>query len=258
MVSNEITILVALLTGGLLITLIEVIHLNNLQSGRFHTIMKPFMSKLTGYVRFINLIQSAICFNKENEEGGDNARQLHNLLKSITKKATIKIVSGEELKVSQFTAKGLHGFCEDTISNVWYYISNKNQFVEPYLEWDASMASMYDQNIRKEIVKIKKEYGERNIDLDLIADISGDFYTEIYSPISDTFYSFEYWQKISKRFTGLSFLALLFLIICILVMCYLGTTFPFWLHIAITSINVVIFILLLLKMIRIHYMNLEG
>ena len=66
-IDNIISILSTLLTGGVLIILIETLHLSNVISDRFYAKMKPFENSFVSYINFVKLMESNIVYKKKEE-----------------------------------------------------------------------------------------------------------------------------------------------------------------------------------------------
>ena len=115
------------------------------------------------------------------------------------------IMSGQDYPVSKFSAIQLDGICDD-INNVWYYWDRKHNYIIDYCSYDTRKAEQFctlGKECLKEVFPLK--YNEQAFSLNLISDVSGTFFTEIYQPIQHVPYEYEYWCRQEKIFQATTF-----------------------------------------------------
>ena len=110
------------------------------------------------------------------------------------------ITSGQDYPPSKFSASQLQRLCED-INNVWYYWDNKRNYMIDYCTYDSDRANRFCTLGRDYLREVfPNKYDEQDISLDLISDVSGTFYTEVYEPIQNVPFDYEHWCKQEKTF----------------------------------------------------------
>lgn len=244
-----ITLLTTLLAGGMLVVLVENLHISSTLTDRFYNKMQPFMHKLTCYVRFVDRFKNGIKYIDPSQE---YVAKLQSTINQIEKLATAYIISGKDLVMSQFSADSLDKFCESVINNVWYLLSEKYNMVIPYISYDNVSNSHNEKIIRKEIAGIKSEYDNETIDLPLLEMVSGEFFTDIYMPINQVFYEFEYWEKMSKRIIHHSVIAIAFTLCSIIAIICLGIHVCFCFNIVVCIMCSGLYLVILFEIINMY------
>lgn len=217
-VSIDVTILTALLTGGFLMLFIENRHIGANVDDRYHFIMKPFMHKLSNYLKFISSAKAYYSINQGDKE--EYVYKFKSLLDYMGHLAYPCIMSGQDYPYSKFTAKELEQL-SDNINRIWYYWDDKHNYMKGHYIYETEKAekfATFGHEYLKEV--FPSDFKDRVFTLELISDVSGKFYTDIWEPIQDVPFQYEYWQKKDRKFKILSlstiFLSLLTLAIVLL------------------------------------------
>ena len=103
------------------------------------------------------------------------------------------ITSGGDYGIGYFTATELNEICLK-INNIWYYCDKMNPCE---LSWED--LGGIDDYISKELKKIFPHYVSISRDVNLVSNVSGEFYTDIYQPIEYETYKHETYIKHFKR-----------------------------------------------------------
>lgn len=238
-----VTLLTSLLTGGVLMLLFEMLHINTMLTNRFYGKIQPFLFHLTSYVRFVGWFRNDMQYIEEEQE---YVKELKKMIKEICSYDTLDIISGKNLRLSQFTAQQLENLCE-CINKVWYLMSEKYNYVIPNISFDPNRHN--EMFIRKSLEGIKDEYKNVNIDLFLLAKVSGEFYTDIYMAVESVFYEYEYWIKLMKSLKQLSFTILTLILVSILLISFAGTCICFGVYVTLAIIDCIAFCYLLWRTI---------
>lgn len=205
-VSIIIPIIVALLTGGFIILFLENQHVGASVIERYHFIMQPFMHRLSNYFKFLS--SAKVYFSIKKGTKKDEAEYVFafkDLMDKLSHLAHPCIMSGQDYPTSKFTAKQLENICEE-INNVWYYWDRKHNYMIDYCSYDTRKAGQFctlGKECLKEVFPLK--YNEQAFSLNLISDVSGTFFTEIYQPIQHVPYEYEYWCRQEKIFQATTF-----------------------------------------------------
>lgn len=236
-----VSVLTALFAGGFLMLTIENLHLSSAILDRYYSIMKPFYHKLTNYIKLMSHIRHHIRYDKTKSE---YIEMLEGLIKQITIDGSSLIESGLDIQIDKYKASELDDLCENRINNVWYLISEKRNYVAKGLYFNEHDVN----NVAYEyLTEITNKYKGKTINLELIADLSGYFYTDIYQPIHNIPYEYEYWQSIEKKFKNTNIVSMSFNLVSILVLAFGG----FYLNkldiagitmVGITIVNVLLFV----------------
>lgn len=204
-VSIIVSIIVALLTGGFIILFLENQHVGANVIERYHFVMKPFMHRLSNYFKF--LFSAKVYFSIKRGIKKDEAEyvfKFNDLMDRLGHYAHPCVMSGQDYPVSKFTAKQLDDICVD-INNVWYYWDRKRNYMIDYCTYDSYKAELFGKFDREYLNEVfPHKYDKMNLSLDLISDVSGTFYTEIYQPIQNVPSEYEYWCKEEEKFKELT------------------------------------------------------
>ncbi|MBR5852334.1 MAG: hypothetical protein IKY73_07425 [Bacteroidaceae bacterium] len=241
-ISDVITILSTLLTGGILIILIETLHLNNVIADRFYNKIKPFESRLISYINFVKLMESSISYEKDESGYTDTLKGLIHKIATIDNNKPI---------YHSFTACTLDDLCEKTINGVWYYLSEKSQYVMPYicLHNDYLIRS---EDIKEQLYNISPKYKQYEPSLETLMNVSGDFYINIYRPINNAFFEYEYCQKIMKRANIVSTIYITAITFCLLFVLLFGITINIYVSYILVVCFSLCFLCLIYKFIKIY------
>lgn len=223
-VSIIMSIIVALLTGGFIILFLENQHVGANVIERYHFVMKPFMHRLSNYFKFLS--SAKVYFSIKKGTMTDEAEyvfKFNDLMDRLGHYAHPCIMSGQDYPVSKFTAKQLDDICAD-INNVWYYWDRKRNYMIDYCTYDSYKAELFGKFDREYLNEVfPHKCDKMNLSLDLISDVSGTFYTEIYQPIQNVPSEYEYWCKEEEKFKNLTLVTIglsLFTLIVILLLRY--------------------------------------
>ena len=184
-----LAILTSIITGGFVLVLVEIGNRKNRENDRHEQIMRPFMHKLSAYFRFISWCRSRIIFPKPLN---DYEKFFKRLVEEIGNYGGRAITSGGDYGMGYFTAKQLDDLASD-INNIWYWHDKMNPC---RLTWDGRMGGDF---IQKELREVNPIYLGLPEDVNLVAKVSGEFYTDIYQPIEYETYRHEAYIKQYKR-----------------------------------------------------------
>lgn len=187
-----LSILTSIITGGFILVFVEIGNRKNRESDRYDQKMLPFMHKLSSYFRFLNWCSHRIEYPKQMTE---YEREFKSLVTEIGGYGGRAITSGCDYEVGYFTAEKLNNICL-SINNIWYYHDKMNPC---RLAWDDRRFD--DQFIAKELKEFFPNYLSHTRDVNLVSQISGDFYTDIYQPIEFETYKHEAYVEHFKRQT---------------------------------------------------------
>ncbi|OJV45022.1 MAG: hypothetical protein BGO29_11125 [Bacteroidales bacterium 36-12] len=197
-----ISILAALLTGGFLVIFIESQKVAGSVTDRFHFVMNPFFHSFSSYVKFISSFRA--CFTFKITKDSDYIKRLKDDVEKVAGLGGKAIISGQDYPADYFTAKELDSICK-TINNIWYLIDGKHNYIDKYLDFDSRHAQMLSGQTKDYLESISPKYKDMPLTKDMLAKVSGDFYVDIYQPIQDVLFQYEFWQKKENRFKWLAF-----------------------------------------------------
>lgn len=189
-----LAILTSIITGGFVLVFVEIGNRKNRENDKHDQIMSPFMHKLSAYFRYISWSSSHIIYPKPLEGYEEDFK---NLIKEIGGYGGRAITSGGDYGIDYFTAEKLYRIAFD-INNIWYFHDKMHPC---RLTWDNRTHS--DEYISKELKEINPIYLKDVISVDLVAKVSGEFYTDVYQPIENETYKHEAYQEHYKRQTTL-------------------------------------------------------
>lgn len=205
-VSIIVSIITALLTGGFIILFLDNQHVGATVIERYHFVMQPFMHRLSNYFKFLSSATTYFSITKgTKKDEAEYVFKFNDLMDKLGHYAYPCIMSGQDYPTSKFTAKQLENICND-INNVWYYWDRKHNYMIDYCSYDTRKAEQFctlGKECLKEVFPLK--YNEQAFSLNLISDVSGTFFTEIYQPIQHVPYEYEYWCKQEKIFQATTF-----------------------------------------------------
>ena len=195
---------------------------------RFQGIMKPFYHKLSNYMKLVSSFRSAIIIN--TTKGDDRIKGLKQDIDNFS-----RLCVAYDLPTGYYKGKDLENLCK-RINNVWYLISHKKGYTKEFVSLDTHCLSIVEGRARKYLAEVDCKYENETLDLDTFAQVSGDFYSGLFTPIERITYEYEYWQKKEKQYKILSLsslvvtLASMLLIILIPCLCQ-------WFVIALTLLS---------------------
>lgn len=182
-----LTVLTSIITGGLVLVFVEIGNRKNRENDRYDQIMSPFMHKLSSYFRFMSWSSSYIIYQKPLNGYEEDFKKLVDKMARYGGRAT---VSGGDYGVEYFTADELYQIASE-INNIWYYHDKMHPC---RLTWDVRMRGTEDF-IAKELKDINPVFLHANRDVNLVAKVSGEFYTDLYQYIEYDTFRHEAYQK---------------------------------------------------------------
>lgn len=213
-----INILIALITGGFIIILIEIGNRKNREYDKYCNFMQPFMKRLSAYCRFVSKCANSILYPKQLSE---NEIGFRNLVNMISKEGEKLIMCGGNYPIDRFSLQKLEQFALD-INNVWYWYDR----IKSPLIIDQRHIAFQRDAIEKELAIINPAYLSHIYDDALIAKISGEFYTDIYQPLEDEMAYYHQKQHLYNTQTKIIFSAIIIIVLFLLLLlfskiCYL-------------------------------------
>ena len=170
-----LSILTSIVTGGLVLVLVEIGNRRNRENERYERIMEPFMHTLSSYLRFISWFRGSFIFPKDvNGYEVD----FKSLIDRLSKLGGRSVMSGDDYGVDYFSANELDQL-ESDINNVWYF-HDKMHPCRIRID-DYTCNSEY---IEKELKVLRPNCRVYSLSVDTIAEISGDHYCYVYKPIA--------------------------------------------------------------------------
>lgn len=236
------SILTALLTGGFLLILIESQKIAGGVTERFHFIMKPFYHDFSNYVKFISSFRNCFTFNVSNDS--DNIKRLKYNVEEIRKLGWQSIESGQDFPDDNFSAEELKTICK-TINDIWYCINEKRNYIDKYLDFDSYHVQMFGEQAKNYLEALSPKYKGKELTKDMLASVSGDFFEEIYQPISHILSHYEDWQKKEKKFKILTISTVVFTLFTMILILLLGCNIPIWIYkvLCLISCGLLIFVI---------------
>ena len=247
-IDNVISILSTLMTGGVLIILIETLHLSNIISERFYCTMKPFEKRFVSYVCCVKSIEANIEYLDGEEEYVKILKKLINEIININEHKSI---------YSSFSALGLDSLCEITINGIWYYLSEKGLCRSNNIRYSEA-SPFLNKGIKKHLYALSPKYKKLQPSLNTLMLISGDFYIEIYKPISSAYFEFEYWKRRMRTMNTISFLYISLLTFFLLLVAFLHTMLNIYFCYIVTVFFSVSFLYIIYNFINIYKEGIEG
>jgi len=221
-VSIILTILSALLTGGFLMIFIESQHISNSVFERLNFIMRPFYHSLSSYVKFMTLYGD--CFSFENVEKDTYMWKLKKDMEYISILGSMTILDGHDFPVDYFLAKDLERIC-NKINNVWYCIDNDYAGFNK-IKYDESQAYNFASHINEYLSEISPKYQGKSLDRNLLSEVSGFFYANIYLQIENVLPDYERWQRKEKSFKFITICIIFMIIVTMMTILFLRSYIP--------------------------------
>lgn len=203
-ITNIITILTALLTGGFLMLFIENQQTTTYVIERLHQRMNPFFHSFTNYVKFVSSFEPCYSWGKCTTSYMKNMKQC---VEEISKYGGKAIISGQNFSIYSFSAKELDSICEK-INGIWYYEDkNKSDFNEN-VDFDENHANNFGEYSLEYLRGISPKYNSVRLTKPLLPKVSGDFYVDLYQPIQNVLHEYEFWMEEEKYFKLLAFVTI--------------------------------------------------
>ena len=208
-----VSILTSLLTGGFILFFIENQNAEKDVVSRFNAIIKPFYNKLTKYLIYVNWSKSVIQYDNPKTA---YISDLISIIDELSRIAGTSIISGSDIPVMK--AKSIDNLCEK-INHIWY-LYDKGWIVRDHISIDKGNGYTYWENlIRESLTAYNVKYTNSFVDINLLPNVSGEFYVDVWQPVQNITYEYEYWQKkrqISQYFLLGSIVLLILSLIVIL------------------------------------------
>ena len=185
-----LSILTSIITGGFILVFVEIGNRKNRENDRYDQIMRPFMHKLSSYFRFLSWCGSCIKYPKELN-GWET--EFKSLVAEIGRYGGRSITSGGDYGIGHFTAAELNKICLK-ISKIWYSYDKMNPC---RLSWENMVG--IDDYISNELKEFFPHHLSKTVDVNLVGNVSGEFYTVIYQPIEYETYKHETYIQHFKR-----------------------------------------------------------
>ena len=238
--SIALAILTSIITGGFVLVFVEIGNRKNRENDKHDQIMTPFMHKLSAYIRYINWSGSYIIYPKTLD---GYEKEFKALIERVKRMA---VISGGDYRVDSFTADELYRIAFD-INNIWYYYDKMHPC---RLQWEER-AHYSEYLIAKELKEINPIYLKDNLSVDLVANVSGDFYTDVYQPIETQTYMHEDYQDLYHRQTMFVLASVSYVLIVLSIMLF------FKLSMAFLQVAALIAIVLLLSSLMLLVVNVK-
>jgi hypothetical protein len=222
-----ISILAALLTGGFLMIFIESQKVAGSVADRFHFVMNPFFRSFSNYVKFISSFKT--CFTFKVTKDSEYIKRLKDNVDTVAGLGGKSIVSGRDYPADYFTAKELDSICK-TINNIWYLIDGKQNYIDKHLDFDSRHAQMFSEQSKNYLEAISPKYKEMPLTKDTLANVSGNFFVEIYQPIQHILPQYEFWQRKEKEFKILILVTIIFTLVTMMLILLLSCYIPMWIY----------------------------
>ncbi len=255
-VSIIVSIITALLTGGFIILFFETQHVGANVIERYHFIMQPFMHRLSNYFKFLSSAKGYFSIkNGTKKEDAEYVYRFRDLMDDLGHYAYPCIISGQDYPSSKFSATQLYKLSED-INNVWYYWDNKRNYMIDYCEYDSRKAESFGRFTREYLNEVfPHRYEESELSMDLISDISGTFYTEVYEPIQNVPFEYENWCKQEKIFQITTFCTIGLCLVTLVVILLLRCFSPLWIINLLTTLSILSLVYSLYKFARLENLS---
>lgn len=205
-----INILIALIIGGFIIILIEIGNRKNREYDKYCNFMQPFMKRLSAYCRLVSKCANSILYSKQPSE---NEIEFRNLVNMISKEGEKLIICGGNYSIDYFSPQELEQFALE-INNVWYW----HDRIKSPLKIDQRHIKFKQDTIEKELAIINPVYLSHIYDDTLIAEISGDFYTDIYQSLEDEMAYYYQKQHLYNIHTKIIFTAIVIIVLLLILL----------------------------------------
>lgn len=255
-ISIIVSIIVALLTGGFIILFLENQHVGANVIERYHFVMQPFMHRLSNYFKFLSSAKVYFSINRgTKKEDAEYVFAFKDLMDKLSHFASPCIMSGQDYPVSKFSAQQLQKICED-INNVWYYWDDKRNYMINYCSYDSYKANLFGKLDREYLNEVfPHKYDENDFSLDLISDVSGTFYTNVYEPIKYVPFEYEQWCKKEDDFKKLTFATIGLCMVTLVVILLLRYITPLCIMNILTLLNIVLLASCLYKFSKLELLS---
>lgn len=183
-----VDILIALLTGGILLFFLEIMHLEGSVSREFKEVMNPFYHKLSKYLVILNHYS----FSLKSDRNDAQITEFKKQVESLSRKGLEAVMTGRD--ITYLSAKDLDTLCEE-INNIWYVLDRGGQLMNN-LRLDERIS--IDETLEA-INEAFPFYKGKPLDVALLYDLSGRFYYKVWEPVQHCTDNYEYFQAEEKK-----------------------------------------------------------
>ena len=206
--SDIITFLSSLLTGGILLLFIENQKTSSGVQDRFRHYMKPFQDKLNNYVRFVYLFQQGLYIDTfAKEVVVENLKCDLDYICDLYENADCSTICYNPILLDDLCNR---------INNLWYYLTEEKHITCNYVRYDMAFTKGLERKMREYIEEINIKYKWRKLNISFLAELSGEFYADVYKPISEFPNQYECWLKKKRFYRYFSLIALSITLISLL------------------------------------------
>lgn len=247
-ITNIITILTTLLTGGFLMLFIENQQTTTYVVERLHQRMNPFFHSFTNYVKFVSSFGSCYSWEKCTTP---YMRTMKQYVRDISRYGGNAIISGQDFSIYSFSAEELDSICEE-INNIWYCQDKSREDFYNNVGFDENHANNFGEYSLEYLRGISPKYKNERLTKPLLPKVSSDFYVDLYQPIQNVLHQYELCMKKVEEFKYFALLTIsvniLFMLVLLIFYQYLSIYFAYLLCV----ICSVLLMYELLKLIRIE------
>ena len=134
-------------------------------------------------------------------------KSMKQCVEDISKYGGKAIISGQDFSIYSFSATDLDSICEK-INGIWYYEDKNISDFNDNVSFDENHAKNFGEYSLEYLRGISPKYNRERLTKSLLPKVSGDFYVDIYQPIQNVLYEYEYWMKKEKYFKNLAFVTI--------------------------------------------------
>ena len=242
-----ITILSAFLTGGVIIIFLESQQISIRVYERIHKIADPFLYSLTNCLKFISSINHLYRFDSKSKLSYRDLKELMTTLGHIGGRC---ITRHANIYLGEYSHTELNSICED-INKIWYYIDNDldNFHKTVHFEEDKSP----DKHLLKYLHQISPQYKDiTTLEYDILSNVCGHFYDDIYSPISTELEIYDGWRSEERSFMECSFASIIITILSMFFILIVANRVSIWIHIMLCIICAIVLLLQIYRLFDIE------
>lgn len=246
-----IPILVAILTGGFLMLFIENQHVASSVNERYRFIMKPFYHKLSNYFKFVG---SFATFMRIKDRKAEYVKTFESYVDQMGKLAHPCIMDGMDYPVTYFKAEKLEQICND-INQIWYFWDRKRNYMKDSISYETERAQYHIGLGREYLHEVLPKFDDKPWTMSLLMSVSGDFYCNIWQPIQNVPYHYEYWQERTKEFSNLTIACIAVALATLAIILLLRFFIPIWVITALTAVSMALLGITLWKMVKLNALS---
>ena len=219
--SDIITFLSSLLTGGILLLLIESQKTSSGLQDRFRCLMNPFYDKLNNYIKFVYLFRQGIFIDPASEEP-----EVKNLKLDLD--YICDLYENADFPTIDCNPTHVDNLC-NRIYNIWYYLTEKKHITCNYVEYEPAFAKGFECKMRECIGEINIKYKRRKLNISFLSELSGDFYANVCEPVRKFPHQYECWLKKERFCRYISLIVLCVTLMSLLLIIIAPSLRPCWL-----------------------------